>query len=42
MARVYNARSLDVFWNIVRMHELRVNWKRVKALQPLRQIAPLE
>jgi hypothetical protein len=29
-------------WARLHEHKLRANWKKVKALQPLRQIAPLE
>jgi len=40
--RSARARRLIREWARLREHELRANWKRVKALQPLRQIAPLE
>ena len=36
------ARRLVREWARLHEHELRTNWKKVKALQPLRQIAPLE
>ena len=40
--RSARARRLIREWARLHEHELRANWKRVKALQPLRQIAPLE
>ena len=40
--RSARARRLVREWARLHEHELRTNWKKVKALQPLRQIAPLE
>ena len=40
--RSTRARRLVREWARLHEHELRTNWKKVKALQPLRQIAPLE
>jgi hypothetical protein len=40
--RSARARRLILEWARLHEHELRANWKRLKALQPLRQIAPLE
>jgi hypothetical protein len=40
--RSARARRLIREWAHLHEHELRVNWKKVRALQPLRQIAPLE
>jgi uncharacterized heparinase superfamily protein len=40
--RSARARRLVREWARLHEHELRANWKKVKALQPLRQIAPLE
>jgi len=40
--RSSRARRLVREWAQLHEHELRANWKRLKALQPLHQIAPLE
>lgn len=40
--RSVRARRLVREWTQLHEHELRANWKRLKALQPLQQIAPLE
>jgi len=40
--RSARARRLIREWARLHEYELRANWKRLKALQPLRQIAPLE
>lgn len=40
--RSVRARRLVREWARLHEHELRANWKRLKALQPLQQIAPLE
>ena len=40
--RSARAKRLVREWARLHQHELRANWKRLKALQPLQQIAPLE
>ena len=40
--RSSRARRLVREWTLLHKHELLVNWKKVKALKPLQQIAPLE
>ena len=40
--RSARARRLVREWARLHQHELRLNWNKAKALQPLRQIAPLE
>src|SRR3989337_3314097 len=40
--RSARARRLVREWARLHEHELRANWKKLKALQPPRQIAPLE
>jgi hypothetical protein len=40
--RSVRARRLVREWARLHEPELRANWKRLKALQPLQQIAPLE
>jgi len=40
--RSVRVRRLVREWALLHEHELRANWKKLKALQPPRQIAPLE